>query len=569
MLGLLNESTMTDLLSFEVEKLHPDGAGKSPPLTMGVLGSYLRKRPGGVAYYGVLTLLVLLLVATGNTLFASIFLFFYLCMIYAWEKIFRLAWLNTVEERRSNVPCCGDKCTMTRQSLCRLVWGVYLFIAFTSTPLTQFPSFDLSGTEPNAYVTFSYNLLGSTLILLLAILVVEACDALRRFADAVYRRYRPTKSRPAMAENHKFKSLLSGVVYLILTISALATGYDQGRTVHIEVYITKLPQCLDGFTLGLLSDVHAGPLIGASEIARHVKALNREHVDAAILSGDMGDGDPEKVGGALAPIVNDLEAKFGIYFVTGNHEYIHGTGSAEQQGAAWMQWWTSKGVVVLNNNRTAIPSIPHGGPYNSQCNETFDLVGVPDIGHAPKLKAALAGSATSRAKILIAHQPLQITDAAKEKVDLQLSGHTHAGHLFPMHIGISVYNDGYLAGIGTLGSTQIYVSAGTVGWGPRTRLMSFNERTVITLRRGSKAASGDLYRPSVSIGVGLSAFVVFLQLFACVFVLCVPSCKSCVRSVKAEAQAAVALQPSQAAVSGGIGKEKGRSVRQRGTKEVV
>ena len=80
---------------------------------------------------------------------------------------------------------------------------------------------------------------------------------------------------------------------------------------------------------------------------------------------------------------------------------------------------------MLHNNITAVPSLKNGGPYNSDCNATFDLIGVPDLGHNPKLKETLADSDQSRAKILIAHQPLEVLQAAKEKVDLQLSGHTH------------------------------------------------------------------------------------------------------------------------------------------------
>ena len=91
-----------------------------------------------------------------------------------------------------------------------------------------------------------------------------------------------------------------------------------------------------------------------------------------------------------------------------------------------------------------------------------------------------------------------------------------------MHIGIWLANRGYFAGLSRLESTQVYISEGTVGWGPRTRLFSFNERTLLTLRAGDKEATGDLYRPSAGVGVVLSAVVVVLQLACCFWVVCLP-----------------------------------------------
>ena len=79
----------------------------------------------------------------------------------------------------------------------------------------------------------------------------------------------------------------------------------------------------------------------------------------------------------------------------------------------WEEWWDSQGVVVLHNNITAVPSLTKGGPYSSNCNATFDLVGVPDLGHNPKLKDFIR---IRVAKILIAHQPLEVIQAAKEKL---------------------------------------------------------------------------------------------------------------------------------------------------------
>ena len=112
-------------------------------------------------------------------------------------------------------------------------------------------------------------------------------------------------------------------------------------------------------------------------------------------------------------------------------------------------------------------------------------------------------------------------EAVELGVGLQLSGHTHGGHLFPMHAGIFALNEGYMSGAkvargsGPLSTqTAIYVSQGITGWGPRTRLGSRNEVVVLTLYPGAftdfsnGASSGDDTQVFL---VVFSAFVIFLM----------------------------------------------------------
>ena len=379
-----------------------------------------------------LFIMVVLMLVTSNPIFAFALLILYVSVLYTWEKIFRKPWLSTEAERNTTYAVVKGQ-TFQRASLCKFIFGSYLLLAFTSTPLTQIVSLKIIGVEPNGYVTFSYNLLGSTMILLLAIFVVDCLD----FARLGYLRVRKGKGNAAgtaTAEGvgtegqdaqvravEQRKSFGVGGCYVLFTLLSLANGYDEGKTVRVDVYLKQLPPCLDGFKVAVFSDLHAGPLIGKKEIARQVDLMNEESPDIAILSGDMADGPPADVGPALYPISRHLKTKFGIFFATGNHEYLHG-GS----GTGWETFWKQEGVVPLHNNRTTVPSTP----YSPSCNDTFDLIGVPDLGHSPQLKEALRGTSSSRARVLIAHQPLQIEEAAKEKISLQISGHTHAGHLY-------------------------------------------------------------------------------------------------------------------------------------------
>ena len=178
------------------------------------------------------------------------------------------------------------------------------------------------------------------------------------------------------------------------------------------------------------------------------------------------DGSVEELGDLVRPLA-DLVAKDGVYFVTGNHEYYSG---AEQ----WMLFLPSLGVKVLRNERVAIGG--EGG---------FDLAGVHDwsaggFSEAPDLGRALRGRDPKRACVLLAHQPKQIAAADEQGVDLQLSGHTHGGQLFPFKYLVGLQQP-YVAGLHRHGRAQIYVSSGTGYWGPPMRLLAPAEITRIEL----------------------------------------------------------------------------------------
>ena len=124
---------------------------------------------------------------------------------------------------------------------------------------------------------------------------------------------------------------------------ALQNGFSVGDNLHVEVYLEKLPECLDGYRIGMLSDVHAGPMIGIAGVREHIEALNADAPDLILLAGDMADGPSTQVGGALEPIYNLVDKpRDGMYYVTGNHEYLHGG-----DGIDWMAFWSSHGITTL------------------------------------------------------------------------------------------------------------------------------------------------------------------------------------------------------------------------------
>ncbi|WP_329272213.1 metallophosphoesterase [Streptomyces sp. NBC_01451] len=235
------------------------------------------------------------------------------------------------------------------------------------------------------------------------------------------------------------------------------------RVRRVTVPLAKLPRGAHGFRIAVVSDIHLGPVLGRGFAQKVVDTINSTQPDLIAVVGDLVDGSVKDLGPAAAPLAQ-LRARHGAFFVTGNHEYFSG---AEQ----WVEEVRRLGLRPLENARVELPA--------------FDLAGVNDIageseGQGPDFAKALGDRDTSRASVLLAHQPVQIHDAVEHGVDLQLSGHTHGGQLWPGNFVADLANP-TLAGLERYGDTQLYVSRGAGAWGPPTRVGAPSDITVVEL----------------------------------------------------------------------------------------
>ncbi|MEW1871278.1 metallophosphoesterase [Streptomyces caelestis] len=232
---------------------------------------------------------------------------------------------------------------------------------------------------------------------------------------------------------------------------------------RVTVPLAKLPRAAHGYRIAVVSDIHLGPVLGRGFAQKVVDTINSTQPDLIAVVGDLVDGNVKDLGPAAAPLAQ-LRARHGSFFVTGNHEYFSG---AEQ----WVEEVRRLGLNPLENARTELPH--------------FDLAGVNDVagedeGQGPDYAKALGDRDRGRACVLLAHQPVQIHDAVDHGVDLQLSGHTHGGQLFPGNLVAGLANP-TLAGLDRYGDTQLYVSRGAGAWGPPTRVGAPSDITVIEL----------------------------------------------------------------------------------------
>ncbi|NEB79287.1 metallophosphoesterase [Streptomyces sp. SID14478] len=268
------------------------------------------------------------------------------------------------------------------------------------------------------------------------------------------------------------------VTWAVLGTTAvlLAWGYAEARRVprvrRLAVQLPRLGAGLDGIRVALITDTHYGPLDRARWSARVCETVNGLEADLVCHTGDIADGTAERRRAQAAPL-GTVQATHARVYVTGNHEYY-----SEAQG--WVDLMDELGWEPLRNRHLLLE---RGG-------DTLVVAGVDDVtaessgleGHRAHLAGALAGADPELPVLLLAHQPKFVDRAAAGGVDLQLSGHTHGGQIWPFHHLVRI-DQPALAGLSRHGDrTLLYTSRGTGFWGPPFRVFAPSEITLLVLR---------------------------------------------------------------------------------------
>jgi uncharacterized protein len=321
-----------------------------------------------------------------------------------------------------------------------------------------------AAATPLSFVVYTW--MGIAALLVSVLLISEVVRAFTHMSSRLL-------SRPLDKDRRTFLSrTIAGSASMVtfgLATSGAVNALGEVDLRNVKVGLRKLPKELSGLRIVQLSDVHIGPTIGRAWLEGIVGRVNALDPHVVVITGDLVDGSVETLREHVAPLA-DLRAKYGVYFVTGNHEYYSGADD-------WVAELDRIGVRVLRNERVSI----------GEGAASFDLAGVDDWGgaqfakgHGPDLAKALDGRDPSRELVLLAHQPRQIFEAAKAGVGLQLSGHTHGGQVFPVTLLVRLQQP-FVAGLDRLADTQIYVSRGTGYWGPPMRVGAPAEITLLEL----------------------------------------------------------------------------------------
>lgn len=256
---------------------------------------------------------------------------------------------------------------------------------------------------------------------------------------------------------------------LALSMGIALYGYFEAkdiRTEHITVKSPKIPAAIKRLRIVQISDVHLGLIIREERLARILQEVKKADPDILVSTGDLVDGQIDNLSG-LADILKGIRPQYGMFAITGNHEFYAGLDQA-------LNFTEKAGFKILRNEGLALEGL-------------ITIAGVDDpqvkssgLSRQASEKEVLSAFPRDTFTLLLKHRPL-IDPAAAGLFDLQLSGHVHKGQIFPFSIITWLYYPTQ-AGLAELpGNALLYVSRGSGTWGPPIRFLSPPEVTVIDI----------------------------------------------------------------------------------------
>jgi predicted MPP superfamily phosphohydrolase len=254
----------------------------------------------------------------------------------------------------------------------------------------------------------------------------------------------------------------------VLIAVALTCGYGaleawNIRVERIRIETGKLPPDVPRLTIAQISDVHLGLIVRAARLERILEQVRAAAPDLLISTGDLVDGQLDHMS-ELFELLRDIQPRFGKYAITGNHEFYAGLEEA-------LEFTRRAGFTVLRDE------IAGDGAPICVAGVDYRFRGAPD-GELPLLKAADC----DRFVLFLKHTPV-VRPETLGLFDLQLSGHTHRGQIFPFGLVTRIIYP-MQAGFHRLDrGSHLYTSRGSGTWGPPMRVGSPPEVTIIELVR--------------------------------------------------------------------------------------
>jgi predicted MPP superfamily phosphohydrolase len=238
------------------------------------------------------------------------------------------------------------------------------------------------------------------------------------------------------------------------------------RSERVVIQSPKIPEQIDKITIAQISDVHLGLIVRHGRLKRILREVERAKPDIVVSTGDLVDGQIDNLRG-LGELLRDVDAPYGKFAVMGNHEFYAGLDQA-------LRFTEKAGFTILRHEALALAG-------------SLNIVGVDDptgkrlgLSRGISEQSLLSKIPPERFTILLKHQPVVDGNSAG-LFDLQLSGHTHGGQIFPFNILVWLFYH-VDPGLTRLeNGSYLYVSKGSGTWGPPIRFLSPPEVTIIEL----------------------------------------------------------------------------------------
>lgn len=267
----------------------------------------------------------------------------------------------------------------------------------------------------------------------------------------------------------------AGIFLLIPAAAALGAvcyGAIEARSIRSEplvVQSAKIPRETGRVRIVQISDVHVGILVRGDYLAEILRKVREAEPDLIVSTGDLVDGQGDDLTEAALQL-REIRPRYGKFAVTGNHEFYAGIDEA-------VAFTEKAGFTMLRGETATVAG-------------AVDLAGVDDPGvHRPGApeddsdREVLSRADAGRFRILLKHQP-RVEKEAPAAFDLQLSGHTHGGQIFPFSLATRLFFPFHRGTYRLTGDAMLHVSRGTGTWGPPVRFLSPPEITVIDLLPG-------------------------------------------------------------------------------------
>lgn len=262
-------------------------------------------------------------------------------------------------------------------------------------------------------------------------------------------------------------NLMAVILSVVIFSYAIYEGMREPRIKEVDLVSSKVN---GEFTMALVTDIHIDQDTNDKTIKSLVERINELNPDVVLFVGDMVDG-PVKFLGEKVDILKGLTPKYGTYFTSGNHELYSG-----------FHFWVSKFDSLGDGFRF----IDNTGIHIEDKN--VFLFGVPDTrilrvfpAYAPDFDISVVSQTKGdEYKVVLSHAPDAALSMPEGLFDLQLSGHTHGGQIFPFHILAKTENK-FLAGLYDVNGMKLYVSRGAGYWGPPLRFLAPSEITFIKI----------------------------------------------------------------------------------------
>lgn len=266
-------------------------------------------------------------------------------------------------------------------------------------------------------------------------------------------------------KNSVLLAKINKILFFVAIVVTIWGLYEGLKTPIIKETIIQTNRIEEPITVAVLSDLHLHRTLQQEKIKQIVASVNKLKPDLIVFPGDTIDDDPYLIQGLLMDL-QKLRAPLGIYATAGNHEfYIGHEKSKKALRNVGIHYLFNEGLLLKNNIYLA------GVP---------DMWGVKRIKDSVDVSKAFENVTNKEYKILLSHTPSLIDNVYNQKVDLQISGHTHGGQIFPFHM-VSWLLNKYLAGLYQIQGSYLYVSRGAGQWGPQVRILAPSEISVIKI----------------------------------------------------------------------------------------